>query len=125
VPAALACTSGFFYFVPFLNKIQEMNPAKTYFHVLALWSHANQNGVTHEEVVPCALELLMGLVRARRATLAGVVPRRSSCAMFSRRDSSMSHANKTGTTPMQNRVVLPFLFLPPLFRSSFLLLSSP
>jgi hypothetical protein len=43
----------------------------------------------------------------------------------SRRNSFMSHANQTSMTRAQNRVAPPFLFLPPLFLSSFLLLSSP
>jgi hypothetical protein len=61
-------TIFFLYFGPFLNKIREINPAKTYFQVLALWSHASPISVTYEGVTPYALVRLRGLARARAST---------------------------------------------------------
>jgi hypothetical protein len=39
----------------FLIKIQEINPIKTFFSNLILFSRARPVGVTHEGVAPCAL----------------------------------------------------------------------
>jgi hypothetical protein len=45
----------FFVFWYFLIKIQEMNPVKTYFQDLLLWSPISLIGVTYEGVTLCAL----------------------------------------------------------------------
>jgi hypothetical protein len=58
-----------------------MNSVETYFWVLALSSRTSLVDAIHEGVAPCALAQLMGPARARRATLASVVPRRSSHTM--------------------------------------------
>jgi hypothetical protein len=45
----------FFVFWYFLIKIQEMNPVKTYFQDLLLWSPISLISVTYEGVTLCAL----------------------------------------------------------------------
>jgi hypothetical protein len=52
----------------FSINIQHMNPTKTFFPNLALFSHASSVGVTHEGVVPFALARCMGLARAYMST---------------------------------------------------------
>jgi hypothetical protein len=42
------------YFGPFLKNNREMNPTKTYFEELALFSRVSLFGVTYIAVTPCA-----------------------------------------------------------------------
>jgi hypothetical protein len=76
----------FFYFDHFLNKIQEMNPVKTYFQDLTLWSRPSPIGTIYEGVTPCALAQLDGLTRTWCVTLVATVSHQS------------NRANRTGTT---------------------------
>jgi hypothetical protein len=99
-----------------------MNQAETYFQDLAPLSHASQVGATHERVAPVHIAQLMGVGAwagvdvaphqpESRRLLGGVTIHESRQPLW--RDSLAEYASP------------PFLFLPPLFLSSFLLLYSP
>jgi hypothetical protein len=54
----LPSEQGFFFlFWSFLFKIREINPIKTFFSNLVLFSRVRPVGATHEGVAPCALTI--------------------------------------------------------------------